>query len=642
MPEAAPPDADRAGGRPRLVRAAIGAALLLLVAAPIVAAGWSRERQHWYPEGDDATIVLLSRDTFSSHPPLLGMISTGGASLDDPELHHPGPLELYLLSPFAHVGRQPVPGVTVAAVAVGVVALGALGWALLRLGGPGLAGAGLVAAGLVLWGLGGDVPASVWNPFVVAVPFAAFLALAVATAGRRPGLLPWMLAAASFVMQTHLSYVGQVGLVSAWVLAVVAWRLRRDPELGPDRARLAAWSVGVVAVLWAPPLWQQVTGSPGNLGQILRSATGPGGEVAGTSALGELGRVVGVPVLGLRPRPDIVRVLPDLDVWSAAALALPWVALLGLAWWAHRRGDRTAVRALATLGVVLLGAAITATRIPLSDGVLYQYYALWMWPVGALTWVLLGWAAVRGLVDGRAASALTPTRPELVRAGVAVVALLAVVVSVLPRPGAWAPWAAYRRIAGQVVDPAVEALPASGPVTVRFRGGTAYLSTGSALVLGVEAAGHPALVDPGVPTEVFPWTERRRAAQAGPATGAELWVVSGADPADLPAGARRLVEVPTLTDAEQRAYERDRARLVDALAENGLADGPRHPAGSAERAQLARAHADPAAALDQGLVAQLAAQGLVHPPGGDLHRVFTTARMGALAAEGTVRVYLVG
>ncbi|MEZ5178396.1 MAG: hypothetical protein R2746_08950 [Acidimicrobiales bacterium] len=59
-------------------------------------------------------------------------------------------------------------------------------------------------------------------------------------------------------------------------------------------------------------------------------------------------------------------------------------------------------------------------------------------------------------------------------------------------------------------------------------------------------------------------------------------------------------------------------------------------------AQLARAHADPTAALDQGLVAQLAAQGLVHPPGGDLHRVFTTARMGALAAEGTVRVYLVG
>ncbi|MEZ5178397.1 MAG: hypothetical protein R2746_08955 [Acidimicrobiales bacterium] len=383
MPEAALPDADRAGGRPRLVRAAIGAALLLLVAAPIVSAGWSRERQRWYPEGDDATIVLLSRDTFSSHPPLLGMISTGGASLDDPELHHPGPLELYLLSPFAHVGRQPVPGVTVAAVAVGVVALGALGWALLRLGGPGLAGAGLVAAGLVLWGLGGDVPASVWNPFVVAVPFAAFLALAVAAAGRRPGLLPWMLAAASFVMQTHLSYVGQVGLVSAWVLAVVAWRLRRDPELGPDRARLAAWSVGVVAVLWAPPLWQQATGSPGNLGQILRSATGPGARWRARAALGELGRVVGVPVLGLRPRPDIVRVLPDLDVWSAAALALPWVALLGLAWWAHRRGDRTAVRALATLGVVLLGAAITATRIPLSDGVLYQYYALWMWPVGA-------------------------------------------------------------------------------------------------------------------------------------------------------------------------------------------------------------------------------------------------------------------
>src|SRR5690606_12084936 len=120
--------------------------------------------------------------------------------------------------------------------------------------------------------------------------------------------------------------------------------------------------------------------------------------------------------------------------------------------------------------------------------------------VGALTWVLLGWAAVRGLRPRLTATGAGPLgRLPLRHLATVGVAAVALVVALLPRPGAWAPWAAYRRIAGEVVGPAVAALPAEGPITVHFRGGTAYLSTGSALVLGVEAAGLDALVDPGPP-----------------------------------------------------------------------------------------------------------------------------------------------
>lgn len=642
MPAASPIDPEHAARRRRRTRWVLGALVLALVAAPVLSAGWSRERQDWYPEGDDATIVLLSRDTFSAHPPQLGMISTGGAGLDDPELHHPGPLELYLLAPFARVGDSPVPGVTVATTAVNVGALAGLAWALRRLGGPWLAGAGLVAAGLALWGLGGDVPASVWNPFIVALPFAAFLALAVATVATRRALLPWTLAVGSFVMQTHLSYVGMVGLVCGWVIAAVGWRAWREPARRVDLGRLAAWSAGVVGVLWAVPVWQQVTGQPGNLGQIVRSALGPGGDTAGTSALGELGRVVGVPVAGLRPRPDIVRVLPDLDAASALALALPWAVLGVLAWTARRHGDRVVVQALATVAVVLVAASITATRIPLSDGVLYQYYSLWMWPVGALTWLVLGWATVRLATASRVQRAEGGTAgvaPRWVgRAAVGGLAALALGVSLLPRPGAWAPWAAYRRIAGEVVPAAVTDLPGTGAITVRFRGGTAYLSTGSALVLAVESAGRDARVDPGVPTDVFPWTERRRADDGG--GGTALWVVSGDDPADLPAGARLVAEAPALTDGERTRWARDQVDLVRSVRREGLVDGPRRPATDADRAQLATAREDPVAALEQGQVAQLAAKGLLAPPGGDLHRLVTAARLAALAAEGSVRVYV--
>lgn len=611
-------------------------ALVALTVVPILVAGVQRERRHWYPESDDATIVLLSHDTFSSHPPLLGMVSTGGAGLDDPELHHPGPLELYLLAPFTAV-LGTAPGSTVGAVAVGVAAVVGFGLALRALGGRGLSAAGLIGIGLVLWGLGWDVPGSVWNPSIVALPFACFLALAVATAAARPWLLPWTLAVASFVMQTHLSYVGMTGLICIWVLVAIGWRLWRHPETRQRLGALVAWSVGVVVLLWAPPLLQQATGQPGNLAQIARAATGDGSEVVGSRGLAELGRVVGVPVLGLRPRPDIVAVWGPLDAASVTGLVLLAALVVGLGLVARRRGDARAQATVASVAVVLVAAAVTATRVPLSDGVLYEYYARWMWPVGALTWILLGWVALR--LDGRLVRTPAP-RTGRILVGAALVA--AAIVALLPRPEAWEPWAAYRRIAGVVAPEAARGLP-DGTYVVRFRGGTAYLSTGSAVVEALEAAGHDVRIDPGAPTPVFPWGERRR--DEGQVAAGEVWVVSGEAPSDLPAGAEQIASAPTLTEAERGRFERDRAQLVADLARTGVRPGPRPARTSADRSLLAettaRARTDPAAALASGAIAQLAAEGIIEPPGGDLHRVVTDARLAALADEERVRIYLV-
>ena len=621
--------------RPRAQRGPWWWWLLLAIAVlPILSAGWSRQHRHWYPEGDDATIVMLSHDTFSTHPPQLGMVSTGGAQLADPELHHPGAIELYLLAPFG-LRSSTVPGVVVGSVLVSVAAVLGLALALRALGGIGLSTAGIVTAALVLWGLGGDVPASVWNPFIVALPFATFLALAVATVARRRTLLPWVLGVGSFVMQTHLSYVGMVGLISAWTVGAVAWGWFRHAGQRDGGSRLALESVGVLAVLWAVPVWQQLTGHPGNLSQIVRSAWGGGGPTARGSGLGELGRVVGLPLIGLRPRPDIVRVFPPLSAASLLAYALPWiaVAVLGAIGWRHR--DTVVTRTVATIAVILVSASLTAMRIPLSDGVLYQYYALWMWPLGALVWLLLGWCTYRLWAPAALAK---PLAPRVALAGVGGLLGLVAVISVLPRPGAWAPWAAYRRVAGATVPDAVAGL-APGAYVVRFQGGTAYLSTGSAVAEALEQHGHTAYIDPGVPTRVFPWTERRRYANQ-PVAG-ELWVVSGASPANLPADAKLLTTVPTLTPAERAQHQRDQAVLAAAVADHGLVAGPRQPASAADRTLLAKAQADPDAALADGTVALLAAKGLIEPPGGDLHRVFTAARMAALADEKTVRVYLV-
>ncbi len=608
--------------------------LLAAVAAlPIAAAGLHSLRSGWYPESDDATITLLAGDTFSAHPPTLGMVSTGGATLEDPELHHPGPLEMYLLAP-ARTVLGPAFGNTLTVVLVNLAAMVGLGLALRSVGGDRLGTGGLLAGALTLWGLGGEVPGSVWNPYVVALPFACFVGLVIAVCAGRRRALPWALGVGTFVAQTHLSYVGLVGLLAAVALAVTFAR-RREP--GSPLPVVAAKTVAVLAVLWAVPVGQQILGRPGNLGQIVRAALGGDGEVVGRRGLGELGRVVGVPLVGLSPEGDLVRVLPDLSLGSLALVLVPWVLTLALAVAAWRRRDHVTVGALAAVATTLAGAAFTSTRIPLADGVQYQYYGLWMWPIAALTWTVLGWAAWRTLPARRAA----PLRDQAARVPTMAAAALALVVlsmiAALPRPGAWEPWAAYRRIAGDLA----REMDLSGQprVLVRFRGGTAYLSTGSALALAAEAEGGRTYIDPGVPTEVFPWGEHRR--YRGEPIDIELWVVSGPAPADLPAGAQATATTAALTPTEDRDRQAIHRRLLAAVERDGLAAGPREPGNGDAQAAVAQARADPVAALQSGRLAELASRGLIEPPGGDLQALVTDARLEAMADEGSVAYYVV-
>lgn len=617
--------------------------LALVAALPILSSAWYGHRAGWYPESDDATITMLAGDTFSSHPPLVGMVSTGGAGLDDPELHHPGAIEMYLLAPLGRVLPSPAVGNAVTVVALNAAALVGVGLALRSIGGDRLGAAGLFAGALALWGLGGEVPGSVWNPYVVALPFACFVALVVAVAAGRRAALPWALGVGSFVAQTHLSYVGLVGLLG---LATVGAAVVRRREPGPSWRRVGGASAATVGVLWAVPVLQQLTGHPGNLGQIVRATLGGGGGagdgVIGTRGLGELGRVVGLPLLGLRPEGDLVRVLPGLGAGGVVLLLVPVVVGAATAWAAVRRRDRVVLGALAAVAVALVAGAITATRIPLADGVQYQYYGLWMWPLAAVVWTVLGWSAWR-TAPTSVAGRLRPVVDRVgergvVVAGVAVLAMVAI--SALPRPGAWAPWADYRRIAGDVAPTAADAVEARGgigTVVVRFRGGTAYLSTGAAVAAALDHDGVRTYLDPGVPTEVFPWGERRRFTDQP--VDAEVWVVSGAAPAELPADAVVLARTDTLTAAERRAHEADRAELEELVTR--AAAGPRAPSTADERAAVATALDDPIAALRSGALAGLAARGLVRVPGADAERLFTDARLQALADEGTVTVSLV-
>ena len=611
-------------------------ALGLITALPLLAGLVVHERDGWYPESDDATIVLLAHDTFSASPPLVGMVSTAGEHLAEPELHHPGPLELYALAPLTSSPLGPALGSALTVMLLALLSSAALCRGLLALGGQALAAAGLVAVGLVIWSMGGDAPLSVWNPYVVVLPFACFVICAAGASAGHRRLLPIVVVTGSFVAQTHLSYVGLVALIGAWTLVVTVSAAIH----GSDGWRYHLWAAAAGVVLWTPPVVQQLTGDPGNLGQIWHSLIGGGASSVGLAGLGEFARVLGRPVAGWGPRSDLITVLPATQISDLVFGLVPVILVLALGVRSAMLDRRRELAVVATVAVACTAGALTALRLPLSDGVSYEYYALWMRPLSVSAWLLLTWTAFR-LLPARL------RRLPFVESGwvpVAVATCTVVVVATvaaLPRPGTWSPWAHYRRAAGALAPEVAAAVRDEATYVIHFRGATPYLSTGSAVALAVTHEGGVALVDPGPPTEVFPWGEARR--YTGQPVDAALWVVGGAPtvarPEEIPADAVMIARVELFTSSERDRLnaEVERARAVTS---GGVALGPRTAERHGQAEQVAVALADPLTAFDDGSLADLASRGLVRVEGLSADDLFTLQRLRDLIVEQSVTVYL--
>lgn len=123
-----------------------------------------------------------------------------------------------------------------------------------------------------------------WNPYLPMMWWpVVLLGVWSLLCGDLP-TLPVTVFGASFCMQTHVSYLALVGAASvAGLVAVGYWIYRRrgSDELGTTlRWTLAGVVLG--AVLWFPPLAEQVTGSQGgNLGKLITHFTEPPEEPRG-------------------------------------------------------------------------------------------------------------------------------------------------------------------------------------------------------------------------------------------------------------------------------------------------------------------------------------------------------------------------
>jgi hypothetical protein len=381
-----------------------------LVVLPMVVALVSLLGTHWSPTSDDAIEVLRIRDVGGRHTPLIGMDSRLRWS-------HPGPLLFWLLAPFRWVGGNT--GILIGVVLLNAAVLaGALLVARRRGGAPLMVLVGVVAL-LLMRALGATILVDPWVPWVSVLPFLLYVLLAWSLADRDFATLPWLVVVGSFVAQTYIGYVPLVALVGVAALALMWWRRADEPATQSAqpvrRSIVIAATAGVV--LWLPPVIQQFTGDPGNLGEIVDYFRDPPEKFVGWAfGYGLMGRELRVTGPWINGNDTSALGFVFTDGTVMAILLVVAVLVLGLLAWTRRpSAARFAVLMFAAVWIgVVAGARVT--------GVAGPYQVRWWWVIAGLVCCSLVWSAWSRFVPDRVA-------PVLVDVGLVVILVLAVVVS---------------------------------------------------------------------------------------------------------------------------------------------------------------------------------------------------------------------
>ncbi len=383
----------------------------LIVVVPVIVLVVHALGLHYHASSDLALLEIRVRDVGSAHTPLVGAYSRF-------LWNHPGPLLFYVLAPpYRIFGADGAALLAASALVNGLFLVGAalLVW---RRGGGAGAALGLVVIMTFTRALGGDFLQSGWNPYMVVVPLLVLVLLVWCVACGDAFLLPVTVGVACDAVQTHLG-AAPVALAAVVVASVlVAIDARRGRVRRP--VRLVLVSLAVTAVLWIPPVIDATHRRGGNLGELWRYWTASHPDITGWT---RAARIV-VSQFGI-PAPWMTgheRSTPFGGGGLDPSWQVPWalVLLVGAMVVAVRRRDRPAwsLGLLATgLGVIAWVATARVVGEP------FGYVVRWMWLVGVITWLAIGWT-VMGVLR---ASVQSPTSR---RWGVVVCAVGAAAMSV--------------------------------------------------------------------------------------------------------------------------------------------------------------------------------------------------------------------
>lgn len=367
---------SRIGAVPAVELVALAAAI-----APIVVTVVRAATNDWMPLYDAGYFAVRSRDVLTDHHPLLGAWSMGSRTVGE-TLNNLGPMQLDLLAPFTKI--WPYWGTALGVGLVNIAAVVGVWFAARRLlGRVGVVGAML--ATVCLYAAMGS-----WNliearqQLALLLPFWCLLWLTAAIVTGAWWALPWTVLVASFIAQTHFSYVYQtlaLVVTGGVALTVTWWRERPRPPVG--RPLVVAGTVAVVC--WGQTLWDEAFGV-GNMSTVLRQGGGAS-EAAGWSkgvrfvADSTLMPPFWLPGhMGEYLRPDVV-----VSTGRAAAVVIAWVVSMVAAVVVGRLRHHRVLVALGIVSIVALASGCyAAAAIPDTEFGFVPYNYYWMWPIGLL------------------------------------------------------------------------------------------------------------------------------------------------------------------------------------------------------------------------------------------------------------------
>lgn len=363
--------------RPRLAWAGL-LALLPIVLTALLAAVVSGERL--YPSQDQAIVELETLEA-GRYLELLGTYSRY-------QWNHPGPAVFYLLLPFHQLLGQSTAGMLTGVAMINLLAAATVIVAAARFGGARLGLWAGIVMGLFLASIGLPVIRDFWMPNIVILPVVALALLLGGLAAGRVWCLPGVAAVATFLCETNLSVAPTVLAMCVTGFAIFLL-VRLTGFAGPaPAARGPAWApyaaaVAIVGVMVAPPVYQELSNSPGNLTALWRFFRAPDPGHTLMEGVGSVAQAFSVLPRGGEAVLSSVRAdAPAKALFLSAAALLASGALLA-AW--RRRVFAAALCALTLAGMAGAVLGITGIRGPI-----YNYLVFWLSSLAAIGWIAIG------------------------------------------------------------------------------------------------------------------------------------------------------------------------------------------------------------------------------------------------------------
>ena len=390
--------AEPTGEPPRWVRIMA----TLVVVTPIVIAAVRAVRNDWFPIGDNALLFIRTADVWTDDHPYLGSWTSASLSVGE-NMNNPGAFYDWLIAPFAHI-LSPGPAAAIGVATVNTSMMVGLSAASHRIGGWLFQRWALLFGAVIAWSMGSEMLIDIWQANALILPFVLFLVLAIGVANGDDGLLPWSVVVASLLVQTHISYAYIFVFVIAGVVAARAW-LRPSSEW----KRPAAISVGVLALLSAPSIYEQFFGpGKGNMSRLLGNASGGDTSLGLADATRIIGSIGSLPPWwgrsGYTETVPITRVNADGSPGDIAGLAPLWLTGLGLLTLlvllvavivlSHRRGLRLQTAAGVVAAIVLAGSVLALSRLTIGRVGLSPHHVRWVWPMMVVIHLTLVWSAI--------------------------------------------------------------------------------------------------------------------------------------------------------------------------------------------------------------------------------------------------------